>query len=136
MTAWLCLLLAGLFEIIWAMTLKYSDGFTRLWPSLATAAAVALSFGFMAVSLKTLPFGTVYAVWGGIGAAGTMVIGMLAFGDSTDALRVASLLLILVGLVGLKLATPYLSGLALAREIALVEHHVDALVAVDDLRHP
>ena len=89
------------------MTLKYSDGFTRLWPSLATAAAVALSFGFMAVSLKTLPFGTVYAVWGGIGAAGTMVIGMLAFGDSTDALRVASLLLILVGLVGLKLATPY-----------------------------
>ncbi|MET0629588.1 MAG: multidrug efflux SMR transporter [Xanthobacteraceae bacterium] len=107
MTAWLCLLLAGLFEIIWAMTLKYSDGFTRLWPSLATAAAVALSFGFMAVSLKTLPFGTVYAVWGGIGAAGTMVIGMLAFGDSTDALRVASLLLILVGLVGLKLATPY-----------------------------
>ena len=107
MTAWLCLLLAGLFEIIWATTLKYSDGFTRLWPSLATAAAVALSFGFMAVSLKTLPFGTVYAVWGGIGAAGTMVIGMLAFGDSTDALRVASLLLILVGLVGLKLATPY-----------------------------
>jgi quaternary ammonium compound-resistance protein SugE len=107
MTAWLCLLLAGLFEIVWAMTLKYSDGFTRLWPSLATAAAVALSFGFMAVSLKTLPFGTVYAVWGGIGAAGTMVIGMLAFGDSTDALRVASLLLILVGLVGLKLATPY-----------------------------
>jgi quaternary ammonium compound-resistance protein SugE len=107
MTAWLCLLLAGLFEIIWAMTLKYSDGFTRLWPSLATAAAVALSFGFMAVSLKTLPFGTVYAVWGGIGAAGTMVIGMLAFGHSTDALRVASLLLILVGLVGLKLATPY-----------------------------
>ena len=107
MTAWHCLLLAGLFEIIWAMTLKYSDGFTRLWPSLATAAAVALSFGFMAVSLKTLPFGTVYAVWGGIGAAGTMVIGMLAFGDSTDALRVASLLLILVGLVGLKLATPY-----------------------------
>jgi quaternary ammonium compound-resistance protein SugE len=107
MTAWLCLLLAGLFEIIWAMTLKYSDGFTRLWPSLATAAAVALSFGFMAASLKTLPFGTVYAVWGGIGAAGTMVIGMLAFGDSTDALRVASLLLILVGLVGLKLATPY-----------------------------
>jgi quaternary ammonium compound-resistance protein SugE len=107
MTAWLCLLLAGLFEIAWALTLKYSDGFTRLWPSLATAAAVALSFGFMAVSLKTLPFGTVYAVWGGIGAAGTMVIGMLAFGDSTDALRVASLLLILVGLVGLKLATPY-----------------------------
>jgi quaternary ammonium compound-resistance protein SugE len=107
MTAWLCLLLAGLFEIIWAMTLKYSDGFTRLWPSLATAVAVALSFGFMAVSLKTLPFGTVYAVWGGIGAAGTMVIGMLAFGDSTDALRVASLVLILVGLVGLKLATPY-----------------------------
>jgi quaternary ammonium compound-resistance protein SugE len=107
MTAWICLLLAGLFEIIWALTLKYSDGFSRLWPSLATAVAVALSFGFMAVSLKTLPFGTVYAVWGGIGAAGTMVIGMLAFGDSTDALRVASLLLILVGLVGLKLATPY-----------------------------
>jgi quaternary ammonium compound-resistance protein SugE len=107
MTAWICLLLAGLFEIVWALTLKYSDGFSRLWPSLATAVAVALSFGFMAVSLKTLPFGTVYAVWGGIGAAGTMVIGMLAFGDPTDTLRVASLLLILVGLLGLKLATPY-----------------------------
>ena len=78
MTAWLCLLLAGLFEIIWAMTLKYSDGFTRLWPSLATAAAVALSFGFMAVSLKTLPFGTVYAVWGGIGAAGTIAATLVA----------------------------------------------------------
>ena len=106
MTAWLCLLLAGLFEIIWAMTLKYSDGFTRLWPSLATAAAVALSFGFMAVSLKTLPFGTVYAVWEGSGGRhhGHRHAGLRR---STDALRVASLLLILVGLVGLKLATPY-----------------------------
>jgi quaternary ammonium compound-resistance protein SugE len=107
MTAWFCLFLAGLFEIVWALTLKYSDGFTRLWPSLATAVAVALSFGFMAISLKSLPFGTAYAMWGGMGAAGTMIIGMVVFGDSTDTLRVASLILILVGMVGLKLATPH-----------------------------
>jgi quaternary ammonium compound-resistance protein SugE len=107
MTAWICLLLAGLFEIAWALTLKFSDGFTRPWPSLATAIAVACSFGFMAISLKTLPFGTAYAMWGGIGAAGTMIIGILAFGDSADVLRIVSLLLILVGMVGLKLATPH-----------------------------
>jgi quaternary ammonium compound-resistance protein SugE len=106
MTAWVCLCLAGLFEVAWAVGLKYSDGFTRLWPSVATAVAIALSFGFMALSLKSLPFGTAYAIWGGMGAAGTMIVGMLLFGDSADALRVASLLLILVGMIGLKLATP------------------------------
>lgn len=106
MTAWLALLLAGLLEIGWALGLKYSDGLTRFWPSVATVAAIALSFGLLGMSLKTVPFGTAYAVWTGIGAAGTMIIGMAAFGESTDIFRVACLVLIIAGMVGLKLASP------------------------------
>ena len=106
MTAWLALLLAGLLEIGWALGLKYSDGLTRFWPSVATVMAIVLSFGLLGMSLKTVPFGTAYAVWTGIGAAGTMIIGMVAFGESTDAFRVACLLLIIAGMVGLKLASP------------------------------
>jgi quaternary ammonium compound-resistance protein SugE len=105
-TAWLALLLAGLLEIGWALGLKYSDGLTRFWPSLATVTAIALSFGLLGMSLKTVPFGTAYAVWTGIGAAGTMIIGMAAFGESTDIFRVACLVLIIAGMVGLKLASP------------------------------
>jgi quaternary ammonium compound-resistance protein SugE len=104
-TAWFALLLAGLLEIGWALGLKYSDGFTRLWPSLATIVAIALSFALMGISLKSLPFGTAYAVWTGIGAAGTMMIGMTAFGEPADMFRVTCLLLILAGMVGLKLTT-------------------------------
>jgi quaternary ammonium compound-resistance protein SugE len=105
-TAWFALFLAGLLEIGWALGLKYSDGLTRFWPSVATMAAIAMSFGLIGVSLKSLPFGTVYAVWTGIGAAGTMLVGMVAFGEPAGALRVMCLALIVVGIVGLKLATP------------------------------
>jgi quaternary ammonium compound-resistance protein SugE len=105
-TAWLALLLAGLLEIGWALGLKYSDGLTRFWPSVVTVAAIAASFGLIGLSLKSLPFGTVYAVWTGIGAAGTMIVGMVAFGEPAGALRVTCLALIVVGIVGLKLASP------------------------------
>jgi quaternary ammonium compound-resistance protein SugE len=105
-TAWLALFFAGLLEIGWALGLKFSDGFTRFWPSVATIVAIILSFGLIAIALKSLPFGTVYALWTGIGAAGSMVVGMLVFDESTDIFRVMCLALIIAGMVGLKLATP------------------------------
>jgi quaternary ammonium compound-resistance protein SugE len=106
LTAWSALLLAGLLEIGWALGLKYSDGLTRFWPSVATVAAIASSFALLGMSLKSVPFGTAYAVWTGIGAAGTMIIGMIAFGESTDIARVTCLTLIIAGMVGLKLVSP------------------------------
>ena len=106
-TAWLALLLAGLLEVGWALGLKYSDGLTRFWPSVATVIAVVFSFGLLGLSLKSVPFGTAYALWTGIGAAGTMIIGMVVFGESADVFRVACLTLIIAGMVGLKLASPY-----------------------------
>jgi quaternary ammonium compound-resistance protein SugE len=105
-TAWLALLLAGLLEVGWALGLKYSDGLTRFWPSVATVVAIAFSFGLLSLSLKSVPFGTAYALWTGIGAAGSMVMGMLMFGESADVFRVACLTLIVAGMVGLKLASP------------------------------
>jgi quaternary ammonium compound-resistance protein SugE len=105
-TAWLALLLAGLLEVGWALGLKYSDGLTRFWPSVATVIAIAFSFGLLGLSLKSVPFGTAYALWTGIGAAGSMVIGMLLFGESADVFRVTCLSLIVAGMVGLKLASP------------------------------
>ena len=105
-TAWLALFFAGLLEIGWALGLKFSEGFTRFWPSVATVVAIILSFGMVAISLKSLPFGTVYALWTGIGAAGTMIVGMVAFGEPADTFRIACLVLIIAGVVGLKLATP------------------------------
>jgi quaternary ammonium compound-resistance protein SugE len=107
LTGWLALLLAGLLEIAWAVGLKYSDGLTRLWPSVAMLAAIASSFALLAISLKSVPFGTAYALWTGIGAAGTMIIGMVAFGESTDIVRVTCLSLIIAGMVGLKLASDH-----------------------------
>jgi quaternary ammonium compound-resistance protein SugE len=106
-TAWLALLLAGLLEVGWALGLKYSDGLTRFWPSVATVITVVFSFGLLGLSLKSVPFGTAYALWTGIGAAGTMIIGMVVFGESADVFRVACLSLIIAGMVGLKLASPY-----------------------------
>ena len=104
--AWLSLFVAGLFEVGWAVGLKYTDGFTKLWPSLWTAAAMAASIFLLALALRTIPLGTGYAVWTGIGAMGTVIFGIVYLGESTDLLRVASIALILIGLVGLKLATP------------------------------
>ena len=104
--AWLALLFAGFLEIGWALGLKYSDGFTRPWATVATVVAIVLSFALMGISLKSLPFGTAYAVWTGIGAAGTMIVGMMAFGEPADIFRVACLVLIIAGMVGLKLVSP------------------------------
>lgn len=104
-TAWFALLLAGLLEIAWALGLKYSDGLSRFWPSVGMLAAIALSFALLAVALKSIPFGTAYALWTGIGAAGTVIVGMAAFGEPADLFRVTCLALIIVGMVGLKLAT-------------------------------
>ena len=106
MSGWLALLGAGLLEVAWAFGLKYSDGLTRFWPTAATAAAIALSFGLMAIALKSLPFGTAYAVWTGIGAVGSIVVGMLAFSESTDPVRIVCLTLIVAGMIGLKLNSP------------------------------
>lgn len=103
--AWLLLFVAGLFEVGWAVGLKYADGFTKLWPSLWTAASMAASIFLLAMALRTIPLGTGYAVWTGIGAMGTVIFGIVYFGESTDLLRMGSIALILIGLVGLKLAS-------------------------------
>jgi quaternary ammonium compound-resistance protein SugE len=105
-SAWLAVLAAGLFEIAWALGLKYSDGLTRFWPTALTLVAIALSFGLMALALRSLPFGTAYAVWTGIGAAGSIIVGMLVFSESVDPVRIFCLTLIVAGMVGLKLNSP------------------------------
>lgn len=102
--AWTLLVLAGLLEVAWALGLKASEGFTRLWPSLFTVTTMLVSFYLLAQAMKTLPVGTAYAVWVGIGALGTVLLGILIYGDSASPLRLVSLALVLVGLVGLKLA--------------------------------
>ena len=104
--AWLVLIVAGLLEIVWATGLKYTEGFTRPWPSLMTAAAMALSVWLLAIALKTIPIGTGYAVWTGIGAAGTAVAGMWLFGESREIVRILSILTIVAGIVGLKVSAP------------------------------
>ncbi len=103
---WLLLFIAGLFEVGWAIGLKYTEGFTRLWPTLGTALSMLISVVLLGLAMKSLPVGTAYAVWVGIGAVGTVILGVVLFGESADLLRVASLLFIGVGIVGLKLATP------------------------------
>jgi quaternary ammonium compound-resistance protein SugE len=103
--AWTYLIIAGILEIGWAIGLKYTDGFTRLSPSVGTIAAMIVSFGLLSLALRTIPVGTGYAVWTGIGAAGTAVIGMCFLGESRDVLRVLCILLIVAGVLGLKLAS-------------------------------
>ncbi|MCB4822178.1 DMT family transporter [Roseicella aerolata] len=103
--AWVWLAVAGGFEIVWAVLLKYTDGFSRLLPSLATIAAMAVSFYCMSRALQALPMGTVYAVWVGIGAFGTALWGMAVEGDPASAARILCLSLILAGVAGLKLAS-------------------------------
>ncbi|WP_309122325.1 quaternary ammonium compound efflux SMR transporter SugE [Paenibacillus sp.] len=103
--AWIYLLAAGVFEVVWAIALKASHGFTRLYPSLVTLVFMALSFYLLALATKTLPIGTAYAVWTGIGALGAAVIGMVALHEPVSALRLLFLALVLVGLVGLKVTS-------------------------------
>jgi len=100
--AWTCLIIAGILEIGWAIGLKYTEGFSRLWPSVATLGAMIASFALLSVALKTIPVGTGYAVWTGIGAAGTAIIGMAFLGESREALRILCILLIIAGGLGLK----------------------------------
>ena len=104
--AWILLLIAGLLEVGWAIGLKYTVGFTRPWPSVLTLAAMAGSVVLLGIAMKSLPVGTSYAVWVGIGAVGTAILGIILFGESASAGRLASLGLIVAGIVGLKLATP------------------------------
>lgn len=104
--AWLVLLLAGLFEIGWAVGLKYSDGFSKPVPTIATALALAASMGLLAWSVKTLPLGTAYTVWTGIGAIGTVVLGIVLFKEPASLARLACIGLILAGIVGLRLTEP------------------------------
>lgn len=101
---WMILVLAGLFEIGWAIGLKYTAGFTRLWPTLGTILAVVISFGLLGVAMKSLPVGTAYAVWVGVGAVGTAILGIVLFGEPVNAARLISLSLILAGIIGLRLA--------------------------------
>lgn len=100
---WFVLVLAGLLEVGWAIGLKYTEGFTRPWPSVLTAAAMLMSVGLLGIAMKSLPVGTAYAVWVGIGAAGTVICGIFLFGESASVLRIVSVALILLGVIGLKL---------------------------------
>ncbi|WP_339900341.1 quaternary ammonium compound efflux SMR transporter SugE [uncultured Gilvimarinus sp.] len=101
--SWFYLLLAGLFEVVWAVGLKYSEGFTRLWPSVATLVAIIISLSLLGLSLKELPISTAYAIWSGIGAVGTVILGIFLFGEAVSALRLVCIALILTGIAGLKL---------------------------------
>src|SRR6187431_1163786 len=103
MTSWTYLVLAGLLEIGWAIGLKYTEGFSRLWPSVATAAAIIASLALLGLALRNLPVGTAYAVWTGIGAAGTAILGMVFLGESRDVMRLLCVGLIIAGVIGLKL---------------------------------
>jgi quaternary ammonium compound-resistance protein SugE len=103
---WIVLFVAGLFEVAWAVGLKYTEGFTRLWPSVGTAVAFLVSLGLLSWAMRDLPVGTAYAVWVGIGAVGTAVIGMTLLGEPASLVRVLSLGLIVAGIVGLKLSSP------------------------------
>lgn len=104
--AWLLLIIAGLCEIVWAIGLKYAEGFTRFWPSVITVAAMLVSIVLLGIAMKSLPVGTSYAVWVGVGAVGTAILGIVLLGESASAGRLLSLGLIVAGIVGLKLATP------------------------------
>jgi quaternary ammonium compound-resistance protein SugE len=103
--SWIYLVVAGLFEIGWAIGLKYTDGFTRMVPTLATLASMVVSLGLLGLALKSLPVGTAYAVWTGIGTVGTAVLGILLLGEAATVARLTCIGLILAGIVGLKIAT-------------------------------
>ncbi|MCO6393072.1 quaternary ammonium compound efflux SMR transporter SugE [Aliihoeflea aestuarii] len=103
--AWIFLGIAGLFEVIWATSMKYSEGFTKLGPTAITVAAMVVSFAFLSFSLKALPLGTAYAIWTGIGAAGAFVVGVMFMGEAATLGRIVSILLLVSGIVGLKLSS-------------------------------
>ena len=104
--AWVILVLAGLFEVGWAVGLKYTEGFSRLWPTLWTALAMVISLWLLGVAMRSLPLGTAYAIWVGVGAVGTVILGIVLLGEPANAARLISVALIVAGIIGLKLATP------------------------------
>lgn len=104
--AWAILVLAGLFEVGWAIGLKYTEGFTRLWPTAWTVLSMIVSLGLLGIAMKTLPVGTAYSVWVGVGAVGTVILGIVLLGESANAARLTSIAFIIAGIIGLKLATP------------------------------
>lgn len=101
--AWLSLVTAGIFEVVWAVALKYSEGFTKLWPSVIFVAAAWISFGCLSYALKTIPMGNAYAIWTGIGAVGIAIVGMVWFGESVTWLRIMCISFIILGILGLKI---------------------------------
>lgn len=103
---WLMLLVAGVFEVVWAFAMKQSDGFTRLWPSIVTLAAMVVSFGLLAAAMRVLPLGTAYGVWTGIGAVGAFVVGVVALGEPANPARLVAAGLIVSGLLLMKLSSP------------------------------
>lgn len=103
---WFILVIAGLFEIGWAIGLKYTEGFTRPWPTVGTVLSMVISLGLLGIAMKSLPVGTAYAVWVGVGAVGTAILGIVLMGESANPLRLVSLGFIVAGIVGLKLASP------------------------------
>ena len=104
--SWIVLIVAGVLEVCWAIGLKYTEGFTRFWPTLGTAVALVASMALLGVAVRSLPVGTAYAVWVGIGAVGTAILGIVLLAEPANAARLASIGLIVAGIVGLKLATP------------------------------
>ncbi|POA42759.1 quaternary ammonium compound-resistance protein SugE [Pseudomonas sp. MPR-ANC1] len=102
--SWIILFFAGLFEVGWAVGLKYTDGFTRPLPTVLTVAAMAISLGLLGLAMKELPLGTAYAIWTGVGAVGTVIAGIILFGESMALIRLASVALIITGLIGLKMS--------------------------------
>ena len=104
--AWIILVLAGLFEVGWAIGLKYTEGFTRLWPTIWTILSMVISLWLLGIAMKEFPVGTAYSIWVGVGAVGTVILGIVLFGEPANAARLISVALIIVGIIGLKLATP------------------------------
>jgi quaternary ammonium compound-resistance protein SugE len=104
--AWTLLILAGLFEVGWAIGLKYTEGFSRLWPTIWTALAMIISLWLLGIAMKSLPIGTAYSIWVGVGAVGTVILGIVLLGEPANAPRLISVALIVAGIIGLKLATP------------------------------
>lgn len=102
---WFILFIAGIFETVWAVAMKYSEGFTRLWPSVITGVAMAISIWLLSIALKHLPLGTAYAIWTGIGALGAVIYGIIVFNEPKDILRMLFVLMILGGIIGLRLIT-------------------------------
>lgn len=103
--AWIILVIAGLFEVGWAIGLKYTEGFTKLWPSVWTALAMIISVWLLSVAMKSLPVGTAYSIWVGVGAVGTVILGIVLFKEPASIARIISILLIIAGIIGLKISS-------------------------------